>query len=439
MKTIIGIRREDKNIWERRVPITPIHAKEIIQNNPIEILVQPSKIRIFTDSDYMREGIRVEEDLSPCSIIFAIKEIPLTFFKEGKAYFFFSHTIKGQPHNMPMLRKMVDLKCTLVDYEKIVNEKGQRVLFFGKQAGQAGMIDTLWAYAQRLLWEKQDNPFSKIKQTFQYRSLAEAEEVIKEVGNEIRTQGLPPSLTPFVCGFSGYGNVSQGAQEVFNLLPVEEILPSDLISLSRRKEYSSNKVYKVVFKEEHMVKTRSKEECFELQDYYKNPHKYEPIFEMYLPYLNILVNCIYWDERYPRFVTKRFLKSMWERNHSPRLKVIGDLSCDINGSIECTLKATEPDHPVFVYDPIKDEIKDGVEGRGIVIMAVDNLPAELPLESSVFFSTALKPLIPKIARANFSGSFSDLNLPEEIKRAVILFRGEFTPDYRYMENYIKNL
>lgn len=184
MKALIGIRREDKNPWERRVPLIPSHVRELVQSHSLEIWVQPSKLRIFPDEDFSREGAKVEEDLSPCKAIFAIKEIPLHFFRKGQTYVFFSHTTKGQPHNLPMLRKMVELGCTLIDYEKIVNEKGQRLLFFGKQAGLSGMIDTFWALGQRLDDEKKKNPFSMIKQAYRYKSLVEAKEEIEKIGVE---------------------------------------------------------------------------------------------------------------------------------------------------------------------------------------------------------------------------------------------------------------
>ena len=122
MKILIGIRREDKNPWEKRVPLVPTHVREIVQNNPIEIWLQPSDLRIIPDKDYTQEGARIDEDLSSCSIILAVKEIPLHFFQKDKVYIFFSHTIKGQSHNMTMLQKLIDLKCTLLDYECMVNE-----------------------------------------------------------------------------------------------------------------------------------------------------------------------------------------------------------------------------------------------------------------------------------------------------------------------------
>lgn len=437
MKTLIGIRREDKNPWERRVPLIPAHVRELMQKYPLEIWLQPSKIRVFSDEDYLREGATIEENLSACSLILAIKEIPLHFFEREKVYIFFSHTAKGQPHNMPMLKKMMELGCTLIDYEKIVDEKGQRMLFFGRQAGQAGLVDTLWALGQRLAREGIENPFSMLKQTYHYRSLVEAKEVIEKVGWQISKSGLPPSLVPFLCGFTGYGHVSQGAQEIFDLLPFEEIRASQVRSFVRKKNFSANKVYKIVFKEEDMVKPKSSGIKFDLQDYYDNPQKYRPVLESYLPYLTILVNCIYWAPKYPKFVTKKYLKRLFAKESSLRLRVIGDISCDIEGSVECTIKATDPKNPVFVYDPLNEEVRNGFEGRGVVIMAIDNLPAEISLESSIFFSQALKPFIPDMALANFSGDFSSCHLPRPIKKGMILYRGQFTPDYEYMKNFLK--
>lgn len=436
MKTLIGIRREDKNPWERRTPLIPVHVREIIQNNPIDIRLQPSAIRVFPDRDYQQEGARIEEDLSSCSIILAVKEIPLSFFKTDGVYVFFSHTIKGQPHNMPMLRKMMELGCTLIDYERIVDEKGQRLLFFGEQAGQAGMIDTLWALGERLNHEKMENPFASIKQAFRYESLVEAREEIERVGWRIHEKGLPPSLVPLVCGFIGYGHVSRGAQGIFDLLPYEEIQPENIASFFEERNYGSNRLYKVVFKEEHLVEPRESKETFELQDYYDHPHKYRSIFVSYLPFLTLLVNCVFWTPDYPRFVTKKSLKQLFLENVRPRLRVIGDISCDVEGSVEVTVRSTTPDNPVFVYDLEKDEARDGVEGKGPVVMAIDNLPAEISLESSVFFSTALKTLIPSIAAADFSGDFKSCRLPDSIKKAVILYRGDLTPEYAYIKKFI---
>ncbi|MEE9501775.1 MAG: bifunctional lysine ketoglutarate reductase /saccharopine dehydrogenase family protein [Candidatus Aminicenantaceae bacterium] len=436
MTKIIGLRREDKNPWERRVSLIPTHVRELILHESLQVLVQTSPIRIFPDTDYEREGAQVVETLESCPIIFALKEIPLDFFEKEKAYIFFSHTIKGQPSNMPMLQKILDLECTLIDYERIVDENGMRLVFFSTQAGQAGMVDTLWAYGQRLSHLGIKTPFSSIKQAIQYPSLIAAKEEISQVGWAINNKGLDLSEGPLICGFAGYGRVSLGAQEIFDLLPFEEITPDKIVELLKSKSYSSSTVYKVIFKENHMVEPISSDSPFELEDYYNNPQKYRSVFEKYLPYLSILMNCIYWTQQYPRFVTKSFLKQLWTKEDSPKLKVIGDISCDVDGSVECTVRATSPDNPIFVYDPIRGDVKDGYNGRGVVVMAVDNLPAEISLESSVFFSQSLMPLVKGIAEADFSGDFEGSRLPDPIKKATIVFRGKFTPDYEYMRDFL---
>ncbi|HEX2694666.1 MAG TPA: hypothetical protein VHP61_02855, partial [Acidobacteriota bacterium] len=208
----IGIRREDINKWERRAPLIPTHVRELIRDHGLEVYIQPSAIRVFPDADYTLEGARVQEDICPSRTVLAIKEIPIESLAKDKVYAFFSHTAKGQPHNMPMLKRMMELGCSIIDYEKIVNEKGQRILFFGGYAGEAGMIDSLWALGRRLKLEGVDTPFLRLEQTIRYQSLVEAKEEVAEVGRLIHKKGLPPRLVPFVCGFLGYGHVSQGAQ-----------------------------------------------------------------------------------------------------------------------------------------------------------------------------------------------------------------------------------
>jgi alpha-aminoadipic semialdehyde synthase len=432
----LGIRREDKNPWERRVPLIPVHARELLRELPLEIRIQPSPIRIFADEDYRQEGVTVSEDLSACTVVLAVKEIPEDFFRDETVYMFFSHTIKGQPHNMPMLKRMMERRATLIDYERVVDEKGRRLVFFGRQAGQAGMIDTLWALGQRLHHEGIKNPFVDIRQTIHCASLVEAKESIQKVGWAIHNHGLAPSLTPLLFGFTGYGHVSQGAQEIFDLLPFEVLAPGDVAGLFKKQNYSGKRVYKTVFKEEDLVLPKPGRPDFELQDYYQNPQNYLPVLDRYLPYLTVLVNAIYWAPQYPRFVTKEYLKALWRQASPPRLRVIGDISCDVDGSVECTVKCTDPAHPVFTYDLEKGMAVTGFSGKGPTVMAVDNLPAEISLESSVFFSQTLKPLIPALVDADFRADFSRCHLPDPLKKAIILFRGEFTPEYAYMRKFI---
>ncbi len=436
MKCTIGIRREDKNKWEKRVPLIPEHVKELIKSHSIDVSLQPSSIRIFSDDEYIQAGAKIQEDLSGCPIIFAVKELPLDFFQPGKTYVFFSHTIKGQKYNMPMLKKMLELGCNLIDYEKVIDEKGRRLIFFGRHAGLAGMIDTLWALGKRLTWEGVPSPFSEIRNAYKYNSLAEAKESISQVGEKIKKDGLPEPLTPLIFGITGYGHVSTGAQEILNLLPFEQINPEEIFTLTKQSNFSKNRIHKAVFKEGHMVEPILPENHFDLRDYYDHPKKYRSRFESYIPHLTVLVNCIYWDERYPRLVTKRFLRKLYAEDKNRRLRVIGDISCDIEGSIECTVKETQPDNPVFVYNPTEEQVTDGYEGGGLVILAVDNLPCEISREASLDFSRVLKPFIPLIAKADFPANFEQCMLPSTIKNAVIVYHGEFTPDYRYMQSFL---
>jgi len=435
MSATLGIRREDKNRWEQRVPLTPQHVMELKEKHGIETFIQPSDVRVFSEDDYRKVGAHVQYSLTPSSVILAVKEIPVELFEKGKTYVFFSHTIKGQKHNMPMLKKMMEMGCTLIDYERIVDAKGKRLVFFGRFAGLAGMVDTLWTFGHRLKWEHIESPFNKIKQTIHYNDLQDIKKHFISVGKDIKTKGLPQILTPLIIGFAGYGNVSMGAQEILDMLPIKEIKPEEIGSVY--KTPSNKIVYKVIFKEEHMVQPVVSGKQFDLNEYYSHPEKYSPIFEHYIPSLSILMNCIFWNTQYPRILTKKFLKKSFEKKEQLHLKVVGDISADVKGAIEFTEKTTSPDCPVFVYDPNTDTIEDGYEGDGIVVMAVDNLPCELPLESSQAFGETLLRFIPEIMKADFT--FDDFNrvvLPPEIKNAVILYQGKLTSAYRYINKYL---
>jgi alpha-aminoadipic semialdehyde synthase len=378
------------------------------------------------------------EDLSSCGTIFAVKEVPARLLQKGKTYVFFSHTIKGQANNMPLLRAIMAAGCQLIDYEKMTDEKGRRLVFFGKYAGLAGMTDTLWALGQRLKWEKIPNPFSELKRALDYPNFPDAEKALDSVGKKIASGGLPEAVTPLVIGFTGYGHVSQGAQMVLKRLPVEEIKPEDLASLFRAAHGAKarDRIFKVVFREEHLVEPITHGQNFELQDYYQHPEKYRSRFEQYIPQLTALVNCIYWEAKYPRLVTKSYLKKLYGGAPQPRLRVIGDITCDTEGSVECNIKSMDPGNPVFVYDPLKGTAEDGYRGAGPVVLAVDNLPAELPIESSREFSEALLPFVPEISKADMSVKFEDCRLPEPVKKAVIVYQGKLTPGYRYLEKFL---
>jgi len=432
MANLIGIRREDKSKWERRAPLIPDHVRGL-EREGVDVMVQPSDIRVFQEIDYETVGAAVSEDLSTCKVVFGIKEFPSSFFRKGGTYVFFSHTIKGQEYNMPMLKRMMELGCNLIDYERVVDGENRRLIFFGRQAGIAGMVETLVAYGGRLDMEGIQNPFSSIRRPLDYGSVSEIKAALEVVGHWIRAGGLPQEIVPVVIGFAGYGNVSQGAQEMLDILPVTEISPGELPSITEETEGAARTIFKVIFKEEDMVRSKSPQTVFELQDYYDHPEKYVGRFEDYLPHLSVLVNCIFWTPVYPRLVTKRYLKEHWP---NLKLRVIGDISCDVDGSIEATYKPTEPGDPNYVYEPGTDSYREGLEGDGPVIMAVDILPSEIPRDSSIYFSGVLKDFIPAIAKTDYTVPFEELDLPEPVKKAVILYHGELTPDYQYMSKFL---
>lgn len=427
----IGIRYENKYISERRVALTPAHVKELNEKYGIEFLVRSSEKRVFKDNEYEASGAKVVNDVTDADIIIGVKEMPFDIFYEGKTYIFFSHIIKGQQYNMPMLRKMIESQINLIDYERITDDKGRRIISFGKYAGLAGMINTLWSLGLRLKHKGIETPFLKIKQAYTYNSLEDAKKDISRCGMEIAEKGLPKEICLFNIGVTGYGNVSNGAQEILNLLPVIEITPEEL--LSQKDELPNNIIYRTIFKEKHLAE-RIDGSKFELQHYYKNPSMYKSSFDKYIPRLSALVNGMYWSTEYPKLITKKYLKENY--NDDSKLLAIGDVTCDIDGSIESTVKGAEIENPIFVYDTNSGEITDGYEGKGLQMMTVDILPSELPRESSEYFSNSLKPFIKELVETDMSVPFEKLTLPDPLKRALILHNGKFTEDYKYIEEFL---
>ncbi len=437
MRNCIGIRHENKDLTERRAPLTPDQVGQLIRDHQVEVLVEPSPTRIFPEEAYRAVGAIITPDLSRSNIIFGVKEIPLPSLAPEQTYCYFSHTIKAQPHNMPMLKRLLELKDTLLDYELVKDDTGHRVIFFGNFAGYAGMIDTLWALGRRLEWEGLTTPFADIRPAHRYADLDEARAAVREVGERIRREGLPEALAPLVVGFTGYGQVSRGAQHIFDLLPVETLSPEELPAFFAEGKPSRHRVYKVEFHKPHMYRHKAGQP-FKVEEFTHHPERYEGNFHTYVPYLTVIVNGIYWEPEYPRLLTRRFVREWYRRDPHPRLRVIGDITCDVDGSIELTVKATNSENPVYVVDPFTDEVRDGWEGPGPVIMAVDKLPTELPREASEAFGAALLPFVPALAAADFTLPYRELipQLPPEFRHAVIAHRGELTPEFAYLKEHV---
>lgn len=432
----IGLRSEEKP-FESRVPLVPEHIADLTAKHNIRFVVEPSNQRYLTSHDFTEVGANIQSlKGSEVSVILGIKEMPIDFFEKDKVYMFFSHTIKGQEDNMDMLQQILDVGATLIDYERVIDTKGRRLIYFGNWAGMAGISDTLRVLGQRLEHKGiAPNPFEGMKSTIDCKDLSDLKDQFQALGKRIKEMGLPETMVPFVIGFAGYGNVSRGAQKMFDILPHEQIEPDRLSNIPNPK---SNVLYKCVFKEEHMVAPKEQGVDFNLQDYYAHgAAKYLGVFHKYVPHMSVVLNCIYWTEKYPRLITKDFIRKHWN-DKNRQLEIIGDISCDVDGAIEFTIQTTNPGNPAFTYLVEEDRAETGVQGEGPVVMAVDNLPTELPRESSTSFSETLLDYIPALAKADFTVPFENLDLPQELKDAVIVYQGSLTKDYEYLKEHLQS-
>jgi len=425
----VGIRREDKNRWEARIPLIPDDIARL-RSEGFDIRVQSSGRRAFGDAELAQLGVPVTAELDDCDVVLGVKEMPPETFRRRTTYVFFSHVIKGQPYNMPMLRRLMEQECTLIDYERIVDDEGRRKVAFGFHAGLAGAIDTLWALGQRWAQLGVQTPLERLQPAHAYGSLHAAKTAISAVAQACREDPQFETQAPIILGVTGYGRVAQGVHEILDVLEPVEVPPEELGSV----DCSRSQFVRVRFEERHFAEPLD-HSPFDRERYYAEPEAFRGIFgSRYLPHLTGLFNAIYWEPRYPRLVREADLRALYAVEHRPRLRVIGDISCDIEGSIEVTKKATDPSEPVFVWDVDRRAALDGFEGRGPVIMAVDILPTELPREASEAFSSALAPLLPALATHDFDGGVD--GLPSELRRAVILDRGRLTADYDYLAAHV---
>lgn len=435
MINTIAIRKENIELTEKRSPLSPEQISRLISQHNIKVIVEPWD-RYFSDHQYIEKGAHISTKLDDANIIFGVKEIPVDDLPANKACVFFSHTIKGQAYNMPMLQSILDKNITLIDYEKVTDANGKRLIFFGPFAGLAGAINALWLLGQRLNYEKIENPFSSIRQAKHYTSLADAKNAVTAVKEKILADGLPATGKPWVIAITGAGTVSKGAQEIINLLPVKQVSPAEFKKMQEHNSFDLNTIYKVVIDADHFVKHLDPKKSFNWQEYFNYPERYQADFNRYITDITVLINGIYWNTMFPRLITKEEIRQLYAGDEKANLRVIADITCDIEGSIEFNLKTTTSDNPAYVYDPFKNEIFDGVEGMGPVVLAVDKLPSELPGEATEFFGDSLIDFVPALAKTDFCKPFEQMEIPDEFKRAVITHQGKLTPAYAYLQDFL---
>ncbi len=451
MKNSIAIRREDlSKRGEKRVAISPWLAREVTEAGHLLIVqpgIHPTKgtvKRAFSDQDYVDVGATISEDLSQAKVIFGLKEVEIDKILANKTYLIFSHTHKGQVKNRKMLKEFMDKGCSVVDYELVTYDSGARVITaFTYFAGYAGMIDTLWTVGKRFAMRGFKHPFSKVPQSIEKEDLGLLKRMMKEIGDEIREKGTPGDLPPFITVILGSGKTSTGAQEIYDLLPVESIPWYDLAEIFANG--SRDRVYKCVMSITDMfrlkadagvsVVTYTKWTTEEReQHYFNHPGDFESNLDHVLPYTTVLMNCILWSPEFPRTMPRTLTKKIWEA--TPTLEAIGDITCDPEGSIEFS-KETWIDNPVFVYNPATDTSTNGFEGEGIAVMAVTNLPCEFSSDASKQFSSDMKGIIHGILEADHdAASVETSGLPQAVQRAAILWKGKFTEPYAYMADFV---
>uniref|UniRef100_A0A3Q1CQH1 Alpha-aminoadipic semialdehyde synthase, mitochondrial n=1 Tax=Amphiprion ocellaris TaxID=80972 RepID=A0A3Q1CQH1_AMPOC len=431
-RAVMAIRREDINPWERRAPLAPRHVRELTHTG-VKVLVQPSNRRAIHEKYYMKAGAVIQEDISEASLIIGVKRPPEEKVIPKKTYAFFSHTIKAQEANMGLLEDLLKKEVRLIDYEKMVDANGYRIVAFGQWAGVAGMINILHGLGLRFLALGHHTPFMHIGMAHNYRNVSQAIQAVRDCGYEISMGLMPKSIGPVTFCFTGTGNVSKGAQDIINELPVEYVEPHELRDVSETGDMT--KVYATVLSRHHHL-VRKSDGIYDPMEYENHPELYTSHFRTSVaPYTTCLINGIYWDPQTPRLLRRldaqKLMRppktSFGDNEGSPQLPhkllAICDISADTGGSIDFMNECTTIDKPFCMYDADQHIDHDSVEGNGILMCSIDNLPAQLPIEATEYFGDRLFPYIWEMVRFFIYLSF----------KAVITSNGVLTPKFEYIE------
>nr|VZI34492.1 unnamed protein product [Spirometra erinaceieuropaei] len=443
---VVGIPRETVNLWERRVVLTPSHVETLVHRG-IRVIVQPSNRRVFTCDEYLAAGAEINEDLSAATVILGVKRpVGLTTddLLPNKTYAFFTHTIKAQKENMELLDTILERNIRILDYECMVNENNFRVLAFGKFAGYSGMIDILHGLGQRLLALGHTTPFMNVAMPHNYSSMELARQAVQMAGYGIAMNQMPRSIGPLIFVFTGLGNVSQGARAIFRLLPHKFIQPAEMKETAMHGR--TDIVYGVVISEKDHLRHKETGN-FDMADFLAHPQNYRTIFpEEYAPYMSVLVNGVFWRPNDPRLLTvedckrllvtgkpcHQYVASTGAPVLPQRLIAVCDISADPNGSLEFMQTCTTIEKPFVVYNPETDTETEGISGDGFLVCSIDNMPTQLPVESSTFFGDGLMPYIDDMLLSDANTPFEEFKAGPVIKNCTIASNGKLTPRFEYI-------
>ncbi|XOV68448.1 MAG: NAD(P)-dependent oxidoreductase [Fluviicola sp.] len=400
-KVKLGIIREGKVPPDKRVPLTPDQCRSLLKEYPnLEILVQPSPIRAFKDQEYIDAGIPMSEDLSSCDIIIGVKEVNIEDLIPGKKFMFFSHTIKKQPYNRDLLQAIVDKKIQLIDYEVLKDTTGKRILGFGRYAGIVGCYNGLLTFGLK-------HGLYNLKPAHECRDRKEVEQELKKVQ-------LPQNAKIILTGF---GRVGHGAREILAELPIKEVDPEAFIS----QEFDGP-VYTHIDVEDYYTRRDGGE--FVKSEFYQDPTPYKSTFSRFLSHADMYIPCHYWSDQADFIITRQDLKAK-----DVRLSVVADISCDIDCAVACTIRPSKISDPIYGYDPHTESEADFKKEGVIAVMAVDNLPCELPLDASEDFGNELiKQVMPHLL-----GDDTDNIIARASETSL---EGGLTEYFSYLEGYL---
>jgi alanine dehydrogenase len=395
----IGLIREEKIPLDNRVAFTPLQCQWILSHYPnVQITVQPSPHRCYKDAEYRAAGIHLAEDLSHCSILLGIKEVPVAKLLPGKTYLFFSHTKKKQPQNQAMLHNILEKNISLIDYECLVHDDGQRILGFGFFAGVVGAHNGLLEYGRRT-------------GLFNFKRVHECHDF-----QELITHYFGVKLPPVKIVATGSGRVTAGILEVMGLLAIKYIPPEEfMINSYAYPVYTQLKAGELYL--------RKTDKTYSREDFHANPGKYDCKFLPYVTCSDVLMNGIYWDKTIePLFSWDDLTKDNF------RIQVIADITDDQNGSIPCNLGDATIEDPVYGVNRYTRQKTAPYEQDAVTMMCVSNLPNELPRDASQFFGDQLMKYV-----------FDELMKGDSvmIERATITRNSELTERYAYLEEYAK--